>query len=189
MKLREFLEKAFQYGPLTYGSFTDYVLKGDVLKECIPQLLECDEFKDVTNIKVVDTPSYWDDSIEGIRQNKIIQTYNLLKDECLCGDIILYIVGFLPPVYDIKDLLNPVKNGCSISPTLYSPEDFLPIKKIMLSYSPEIIADDIHISEYQYRKKIHDILDDILDHQEEYLMKERNKGIFIRGNITLKTQE
>ena len=52
-----------------------------------------------------------------------------------------------------------------------------------------MIADDIHISEYQYRKKIHDILDDILDHQEEYLMKERQKGIVIRGEITLKTQE
>ena len=150
---------------------------------------ECEEFKDVTNIKVVDTPGYWDDSIEGISQNKLVKTYHLLKDECLSGDIILYSIGFLPPVYNINDLLTPVKNGCSVSPALYSPEDFLPIKKIMLSYSPEMIADDIHISEYQYRKKIHDILDDILDHQEEYLMKERQKGIVIRGEITLKTQE
>lgn len=189
MKLREFLEKAFQYGPIQYDKFSDYILRGDALRFCIPHLLECEEFKDVTNIKVVDTPGYWDDSIEGISQNKLVKTYHLLKDECLSGDIILYSIGFLPPVYNINDLLTPVKNGCSVSPALYSPEDFLPIKKIMLSYSPEMIADDIHISEYQYRKKIHDILDDILDHQEEYLMKERQKGIVIRGEITLKTQE
>jgi hypothetical protein len=49
----------------------------------------------------------------------------------------VYQILFSPKMYDPKTIHEPVKDGCTMTPTVYNPETFVPKRKIVIEYSPE----------------------------------------------------
>jgi hypothetical protein len=84
-------------------------------------------------------------------------------------------------MYDPIKAFEPVKNGASISRTVYDPMTFEPRKHILLTWSPEM-AQDLRGSndEKTLRNDIHKLLDDVLDNPEEYRTK-GTRHVLIRG--------
>jgi hypothetical protein len=84
-------------------------------------------------------------------------------------------------MYDPCKLSEPVKNGAAISPTIYDIVTFEPVKKILLTFSPEMNQDLLMMGgEQTLRNNIHKLLDDVLDKPEEYRTK-GFKGVMVRG--------
>lgn len=118
MKLKDLLKEIFKDGPLPDenlgNNYMDYVIKGKMLESIKPELLKCDEFKDV-NINIINLPL--DTKTYKLRPSK----YN--------GSIDLYSIMLTPEIYDPSDIGKPVKDGISISPCFYDETTFTIQKK------------------------------------------------------------
>ena len=172
MKLKELLTERFADN-LAYP--TDQFLKKDLepLKE---ELLKCEEFMFCDDIIFMDLPAQ---IIEDTTYTS--QTFKLYDDTKFKGKVYLYNLSLTPEVYDPNLLLNPVKNGASIGPTMYDPMDFTPIKHILLTWNPEMAQDISGINkELTFKNDIHKLLDDVLENPEEYKIKGERK-ILLRG--------
>jgi hypothetical protein len=172
MKLKELLTERFADN-LAYP--TDQYLKKDLepLKE---ELLKCEEFMFCDDIIFMDLPAQ---IIEDTTYTS--QTFKLYDDTKFKGKVYLYNLSLTPEVYDPNLLLNPVKNGASIGPTMYDPMDFTPIKHILLTWNPEMAQDISGINkELTFKNDIHKLLDDVLENPEEYKIKGERK-ILLRG--------
>jgi hypothetical protein len=107
--------------------------------------------------------------------------FKLYDDTKFKGKVYLYNLSLSPEVYDPNLLLNPVKNGAAIGPTMYDPMDFTPIKHILLTWNPEMAQDISGINkELTFKNDIHKLLDDVLENPEEYKIKGERK-ILLRG--------
>lgn len=181
MKLKELLEDVFKdgeikpYDALLSIGIKNYTLYGEkelsVIKE---KLLECEEFSEVTELEFVSTPVISVDGNPLVAQSLKINDGTKIKGKCY-----LLSVMYTPEMYDPKSINEPVKDGASITPTLYNPQTFEPNKKIVLSFSPERPANEM-ASEELLRQELHDLLDKVLDSPEEYKVK-GIRGILIRG--------
>jgi hypothetical protein len=172
MKLKELLTERFDDN-LAYP--TDQYLKKDLepLKE---ELLKCEEFMFCDDIIFMDLP------IQIIEDTTYTsQTFKLYDDTKFKGKVYLYNLSFTPEVYDPNLLLNPVKNGAAIGPTIYDPIEFTPRKHILLTWNPEMAQDIIGVNkELTFKNDIHKLLDDVLENPEEYKVKGEKK-ILLRG--------
>jgi hypothetical protein len=97
------------------------------------------------------------------------------------GKCYLYSISLTPEMYDPIKAFEPVKNGASISRTVYDPMTFEPRKHILLTWSPEITQDILGLdTEKEQRQVIHKLLDDVLDNPEEYKTK-GTRHVLVRG--------
>ncbi len=172
MKLKELLTERFADN-LAYP--TDQYLKKDLepLKE---ELLKCEEFMFCDDIIFMDLLAQ---IIEDTTYTS--QTFKLYDDTKFKGKVYLYNLSLTPEVYDPNLLLNPVKNGAAIGPTIYDPIEFTPRKHILLTWNPEMAQDISGINkELTFKNDIHKLLDDVLENPEEYKVKGEKK-ILLRG--------
>jgi len=172
MKLKELLTERFADN-LAYP--TDQYLKKDLepLKE---ELLKCEEFMFCDDIVFMDLPTQIIDDT-----TYTSQTFKLYDDTKFKGKVYLYNLSLTPEVYDPNLLLNPVKDGAAIGPTIYDPIEFTPRKHILLTWNPEMAQDMIGVNkELTFKNDIHKLLDDVLENPEEYKVKGDRK-ILLRG--------
>ena len=110
-------------------------------------------------------------------------SYVLRQGAKFKGVSYLYTITLTPEVFDPNDIHKPVKDRCSITPTMYDPNTFTAYKKIIL----DLQQTDIEATQdgkKNYRKDLHDRLDDILDNQREYTVKGK-KSIMLRGKFPM----
>ena len=79
----------------------------------------------------------------------------------------IYKVQFSPVMFDPTEFNKPVKDGCSITPVIYDPSNFQPIKHIMLSWSPERCDNNDKQMKFELKDKLYDIL----ENPEDYMQK------------------
>ena len=171
MKLKDLLKEIFKDGPLPDenlgNNYMDYVIKGKMLESIKPELLKCDEFKDV-NINIINLPS--DTKIYKLRPSKY------------SGSIDLYSIMLTPEIYDPSDIDKPVKDGISISPTIIDSTTFTPYKKITIQWNTEKIQDINVVGGNDlddFKKDLYNKLDALFIKPKEYQTKGK-RGILFR---------
>jgi hypothetical protein len=173
MKLKEFLEVALL--GKTDGS-PDH-LYGEELNKYKDIIKGCDEFVKCDSLEILNFPAV-------IGKNGKTYNVNTVKLSDLMGfkgRCYLLSLGTTPEMYDPSKMHKPVKNGAAISPTVYDPITYEPLKKILLTFSPEMNQDLLVMGrEETLRNNIHKLLDDVLDKPEEYQIK-GFKGVMVRG--------
>ena len=174
MKIKEFISDL--------SEISDGNIKSKGLERIKDILLyHTEEFNDVKELIIIDTPSMKD-----VDENIYDSVTILVKEDTkLTGRVYLYEIYLTPPMWDIKSFTTPVKNGASISPVIYDEIDFSPNRRIMLSWSPEMAQDlttmtNNHILEDGLRILLHETLDDILDNPKDY-MYDGTRSVIIRG--------
>ena len=174
MKLKELLTNTFGEN-VSYPNDQFKKLELESLKE---ELLKCDEFSECEGIEFMEFPVQL---IEG--KSYSAQTMKLGDNTKFDGKVFLYTLSFTPAMFDPNKIHTPVKNGAAITPTLYDPKTFLPTKKIVLTWSPEM-AQDLSVlnnnNEVTLKNDIRKLLDDVLENPEEYSVK-GERGILVRG--------
>ena len=171
MKLLDVIE---DFNRITKQNNDFNVLTYDTLDRIKSALLQCDEFLNLKELIIVDHPF-------GENQYNIINECTQIKinEDTQFSDILyLYSLSLTPPTYDPQTVLNPVKNGAVLTPTTYDHETFIPIRKIVLPYTPEL-ANDISHFNGDNRINIHNLLDDILDNPTDYIQKGKRDVIQI----------
>jgi hypothetical protein len=172
MKLKELLKNVLGED-VSYPNDQFTKSKLESLKE---ELLKCDEFSECEGIEFMEFPVQL---IEG--KSYSAQTMKLGDNTKFDGKVFLYNLSFTPEMFDPNSLHTPVKNGALITPALYDPMTFEPRKKIVLTFSPEMVQDVSGANdELTLRNDIHKLLDDVLDNPEEYKVK-GERGIMVRG--------
>ena len=178
MKLDDFVEKIFDERiDLGNEPLFDTILNSKVLEEVKDELLKFDVFSECDDLEVVHFPKF------ELENGKTVTTSSFKYKEGmkLKGKCYLYSIYLSPEMYDPSTLLEPVKNGASISQTIYDPMTFEPRKHILLTWSPEMVQDLSGTNdEKTLRNDIHKLLDDVLDNPEEYRTK-GTRGVIIRG--------
>ena len=175
MKLKELLTNTFgEKSIVDYPNDQFRKLELESLKE---ELLKCDEFSECEGIEFMEFPVQL---IEG--KSYSAQTMKLGDNTKFDGKVFLYNLSFTPEMFDPNSLHTPVKNGAAITPTLYDPTTFLPTKKIVLTWSPEMAQDLLvpNNNEVTLKNDIRKLLDDVLENPEEYQIK-GERGILVRG--------
>ena len=178
MKLKEFLEIAL-IGEKNESNlrFEENVIYGGNLNKYKHLIKECDEFAKCDSLDILTMPL-----VKG--NDDKIYTSNTVKLSDLMefkGRCYLLSLALTPEMYDPSQLIKPVKNGAAMGPTMYDPLTFEPRKRILLTWSPEMVQDILNIdTEQEQRQIIHNLLDDVLDNPEEYKTK-GFRGILVRG--------
>ena len=178
MKLEEFVKKIYDERPeLDMTPSFGPILNSKVLEEVKDELLKFDVFSECDDLEIVHYPTFK----VGEDKTLSVQTYKYKEGMKFKGKGYLYSISLTPELYDPSKMLEPVKNGASISPAIYNPITFEPTKHILLTWSPEM-AQDLSVTkdETTLRNDIHKLLDDVLDNPEEYRMK-GTRYITIRG--------
>lgn len=180
MKLKELLDEIFKDGPkpINDGSLIfDYCLYGSKnLKPHKQKLLECDEFKGLSDIVFVDLPTF---ELNG--ETVVVPTYRTGDNSKFKGVGYILSVSLTPEMYDPIKVHTPVKDGAVITPTTYNYQTLEPSKKIVLEFSPEKAQDKQMVNgETILRQELHDLLDKVLDNPKEY-EPEGHRGVMIRG--------
>ena len=178
MKLEEFVAKIYDERPeLDMTPSFGPILNSKVLEEVKDELLKFDVFSECDDLEIVHFPTF------KVGEDKVLTTQIHKYSEGIKykGKCYLYYISLTPEMYDPSKMLEPVKNGAAISPTIYNPKTFEPTKHILLTWSPEM-AQDLSVTkdETTLRNDIHKLLDDVLDNPEEYRIK-GTRHIMIRG--------
>ena len=180
MKLEEFVTKIYDERPeLDMTPSFGPILNSRVLEEVKDELLKFDVFSECDDLEIVHYPTFK----LGEDKVKVLTTQTFKYEEGIKfkGKCYLYSITLTPELYDPLKMLEPIKNGASISPAIYNPMTFEPTKHILLTWSPEMVQDILNIdTEQEQRQIIHKLLDDILDNPEEYRAK-GTRHIMIRG--------
>jgi hypothetical protein len=187
MKLEEFVTKLCDEravlnqknaeSTIDYLKGMDPILNSKVLEEVKDELLKLDVFSECDDLEIVHIPTFvLEDGKPVSAQNFKYKEGMKIKGKCY-----LYSISLTPEMYDPIKAFEPVKNGASISRTVYDPMTFEPRKHILLTWSPEM-AQDLRGSndEKTLRNDIHKLLDDVLDNPEEYRTK-GTRHVLIRG--------
>lgn len=160
-------ERQFKVDNTLYGE--------NELKKYESQILDCDEFKECSELKLVSVPVFLDGG-----KSKQVQTYKLTEDTKFKGKAYILSIGLTPKMYDPSRFGKPVKDGANITPTLYNPTNFKPYKQILLTFSPERKNDGITNHESIVRQELHDLLDKVLDNPKSYEI-ESERRVIVRG--------
>jgi hypothetical protein len=177
MKLKEFVEIALLGKEDVLNTLTGIegvgVLYGAELEKYKKIIKECDEFAKCDSLDILPMPL-----VKG-KNDKIYTTETIKLSDFMefKGKCYLLSLSLTPEMYDPSELNKPVKNGASISPTLYDPLTFEAKKHIVLTWSPEMVGTD---NESTLRNDIHKLLDDVLDNPEEYKTK-GTRHVLVRG--------
>jgi hypothetical protein len=187
MKLEEFVTKLCDektaLNQKNEESTIDYlkgivpILNSKVLEEVKDELLKLDVFSECEDLEIVHIPTFVLEDGKPV----LVQSFKYGEGMKLKGKCYLYSISLTPEMYDPIKAFEPVKNGASISRTIYDPMTFEPRKHILLTWSPEM-AQDLRGSndEKTLRNDIHKLLDDVLDNPEEYRTK-GTRHVLIRG--------
>jgi hypothetical protein len=187
MKLEEFVTKLYDEravlnqknaeSTIDYLKGMDPILNSKVLEEVKDELLKLDVFSECDDLEIVHIPTF---VLEGGKPVSA-QNFKYKEGMKIKGKCYLYSISLTPEMYDPIKAFEPVKNGASISRTIYDPMTFEPRKHILLTWSPEM-AQDLKGSndEKTLRNDIHKLLDDVLDNPEEYRTK-GTRHVLIRG--------
>ena len=163
MKLQNLLSDAL-LNPSINSETTD--LTGEMLNQIKDSLLKCEEFSDVDELIILDTP------------NLTIGTKNFTCSTLKIGSSTkfrkrAYVYGiYLSPIcFNIASLSNTFKKGASILPTQYDPYSFEPFKTIILKYNPTDENCEVNTQK---------LLNDVIENPEKY-EHTGERSIMIRG--------
>jgi hypothetical protein len=157
----------------------DLELAPEQLMTMVHELKQCEEFKD-TEIEIMNFPVI--SVVSGDIVDCISAKTIILHEGVNFGKkAYLYKISLTPELYE-KDYINTTP-GSYITPVIHNPESFIPEKKIVLAYDMVGHQDDIIFGNINYRKSIHDTLDDILDNVVNYEKVPNHRCIMIRGHF------
>jgi hypothetical protein len=173
MKLIELLKSRFPtWDDFPKNTFSDAILTSKVLELMLPDLQKCDEFKN-TRLIIAHMPVMPDvddnDTVVGMLN------YLLHNDTEFRGKCYLYSINLTPEIFDPMRIHKPIKDGCVITPVMYSAKNFMPYKEIVMNQT-------VGMDDLEMRASLHKKLDMILDNPNEYQMK-GDRGVMIRGNM------
>ena len=185
-KMQDLLKQPEQILVGKYGHDTIY---GKEQLEKIRELISQDEtFKGCDEINFLSYPVV---QVDG--KTMSVQTYKWEEGLKFSGKSYILSLALTPKMYDPSQILKPIKNGAGLSPVLYNPENFEPVKKIILEFRPDRPQDGITNHEAVIRQELHDLLDKVLDNPENYLMEGKRelliRGIFEREGDDSNTKE
>lgn len=148
-------------------------IKGEELKKIKESILECDEFKNVQSLIILESPVVVGDN------DKILSTSQVKIQENLSfsGTVYLYDIKVNKNTNDITNILSPIKEeGAAVTNCMMGFSGLKPLKKIILDFSIENLQDD----DNKERNRLHQLLDNVLDNVNSY---ENNKmlDVFLRG--------
>jgi hypothetical protein len=176
MKLKELIE-IVELSRNDNGLYMDNLLYGKNLEKYKKIIMNTDEFKECDSLEILEHPLVKD------KNGEILTTSTVKLSDVMTfkGKCYLLSLTLTPEMYDPIKAFEPVKNGASISPTVYDPMTFEPRKHILLTWSPEMAQDLLGTNnEGTLRNDIHKLLDDVLNNPEEYKTK-GFRGILVRG--------
>jgi len=145
---------------------------GKDLNLVIDSLKQCDEFKLVDSIEIMEQPRVYIENEKSLVAN----TIKLNDDTQFVGKLHLLSISLTPMMYDPATLNMSVKNDACITPTLYNPITFEPYRRIMM---------EIPVEEKLDTNKLHSILTDIICNEKDYMQKPIH-GVLLRGVFTVK---
>jgi hypothetical protein len=101
----------------------------------------------------------------------VAQTHKLLDTDILYEGktAYMYQILFSPIMYDPKTVHDAVKDRCTITPTAYNPETFVPSKKIVLEYCPEFTTEIL--TDEDMKQHLRGQLEKVLANPEQYMPK------------------
>jgi hypothetical protein len=176
MKLKELIE-IVELSRNDNGLYMDNLLYGKNLEKYKKIIMNTDEFKECDSLEILEHPLVKD------KNGEILTTSTVKLSDVMTfkGKCYLLSLTLTPEMYDPIRAFEPVKNGASISPTVYDPMTFEPRKHILLTWSPEMAQDLLGTNnEKTLRNDIHKLLDDVLNNPEEYKTK-GFRDILVRG--------
>jgi hypothetical protein len=176
MKLKELIE-IVELSRNDNGLYMDNLLYGKNLEKYKKIIMNTDEFKECDSLEILEHPLVKD------KNGEILTTSTVKLSDVMTfkGKCYLLSLTLTPEMYDPIKAFEPVKNGASISPTVYDPMTFEPRKHILLTWSPEMAQDLLGTNnEGTLRNDIHKLLDDVLNNPEEYKTK-GFRDILVRG--------
>jgi hypothetical protein len=176
MKLKELIE-IVELSRNDNGLYMDNLLYGKNLEKYKKIIMNTDEFKECDSLEILEHPLVKD------KNGEILTTSTVKLSDVMTfkGKCYLLSLTLTPEMYDPIKAFEPVKNGASISPTVYDPMTFEPRKHILLTWSPEMAQDLLGTNnEGTLRNDIHKLLDDVLNNPEEYKTK-GFRSILVRG--------
>jgi len=176
MKLKEFIE-IVELGKTENDSFNE--LYGKQLKKYKDIILKTDEFKDCESLDILEHP------VSKSKDGNVLTPYTIKLSDIMKfkGRCYLLSLTLTPEMYDPTLMLEPVKDGAAIGPTVYDPITFEPKRQILLTYNPSVhfnIKNPFEPTEEMKRGEIHQLLDKVLDNFDEYKIK-GVKGVLVRG--------
>lgn len=177
MKIKDLLKKHFEVVNLP----SEYIIQSKNLQKLKQEILTCDEFSKVDNLYFMDRPS------ENDKEGNTITTKTILlgEDTQFIGDFYLYSIQITPEIFDAGSFMDPVKDGCSLTPVLYNPQTFLPIRKMIIGFELDKFDNSVEFLNIAnditpYKKYIHEMVDKIIDNHKEYTKKGK-RAILLRG--------
>ena len=182
MKLAKLLTELEKLSPELFNAYPPSpLLSGKNLEtELILTLLKStDEFKDadlrIMPLPVIEAPA---DGYDLSKDSVLVaKTMLLQKSTRFIGKVFLYAITTTPKMYETSDFTTPVKNGCGITPVLYDPEQFLPIRRIIMEFNPVSNED---VTDAVIKTQLIEKLKHVLDNPKEYEAK-GHRGIMVRG--------
>jgi len=170
MKFKELIVPLLKSINEGVDSYYEISLKGEALEMFKERIKECDEFKNVDDIVIMD--STFDEKLGSTC------CYKLKDGMELKNTVYLYSIFLSPEVYDKESFYKHVKNNASLN-QLYDSSTFKLSYDLLINVSLEDIQDD-NVLKTGARQKIHSLLDDILDNPNEYKVK-GTKEVIVRG--------
>ncbi len=146
------------------------------LETMVKELKQCDEFKD-SNLVIAPYPVMPDPHKKG--DTISMWSYRLHQDVRFSGICYLYSINLTPKMFEMSDLIRPVKDGCVLSPEVMDEDTFKYIKKVGLSfnaYDEQGIQRPTDLIKEQLKLKI----DQIFDDPESYT-PQGHRSIILRG--------
>jgi hypothetical protein len=108
------------------------------------------------------------------------ESYKLVEGQKFKGVCYLLSLALTPEVFNPDTIHTPVKDGACITPLVYNPETFKPLRKIVLEYNPERAQDGLIDGDYELKMEMKDLLDKVLDNPYDYQVK-GERGVLVRG--------
>jgi len=179
MKLKELLTEIFGEKPNLDGTFgfDGLTLYGrDNLSQYKERILQCDEFSECTELNFMNMPMILSNDDTPLKA----ESYKLVEGQKFKGVCYLLSLALTPEVFNPDTLHTPVKDGACITPLVYNPETFKPLRKIVLEYNPERAQDGIVDGDYELKMEMKDLLDKVLDNPYDYQVK-GERGVIVRG--------
>jgi len=158
MKVKELIQEILgdsQTETNIFDVFNDDITGGKKLSLIKDKLLECEEFSECDELLLLDKPVY-EDTVND--KNYLVETFKLYDDYKFSGKVWLYSILLTSEIY--QNEFTTVKDGAGITPLLYNPINFNPMKKIMLEFNPE-----------DNPNQLHDLMDKVINNPSEYEIK------------------
>ena len=179
MKLKELLTEIFGENPKNdyqFG-FDGLTLYGrDNLEQYKDRILQCDEFSECTELNFMSMPMILSNDDIPLKA----ESYKLVEGQKFKGVCYLLSLALSPEVFNPDTIHTPVKDGACITPLVYNPETFKPLRKIILESNPERAQDGIVDGDYELKMEMKDLLDKVLDNPYDYQVK-GERGVIVRG--------